>query len=136
MGLLIDTSALVATERTGSGFQALSGEVAEEELAVPAIVYAELLAGVELADTPSRAAERRSKIEALFRRVPLVPFGSGAAERWAVLFAELRRAGRLVPANDLAVAATALDLGYGVLVGPSGEEHFRRIPELRVEAMG
>lgn len=136
MGLVIDTSALVAAERTESGAEAVPETFAEEPLAIPAIVYAELLAGVELADTPARAAERRAKIDALLRRVPLVPFGAGAAERWGDLFAGLHRAGALIPANDLAVAATAVDLGFGVLVGPGGEEHFGRIPELRVEMFG
>jgi predicted nucleic acid-binding protein len=41
----------------------------------------------------------------------------------------------MVPANDLTVAATALSLGFGVLVAPAAEEHFRRIPGLRVEAL-
>jgi predicted nucleic acid-binding protein len=41
----------------------------------------------------------------------------------------------MVPANDLAVAATALSLGFGVLVGPAGEERFRMIPGLRVETL-
>jgi hypothetical protein len=36
------------------------------------------------------------------------------------------------PANDLVVAATALELGYGVLVGPAGAAHFQRVPKLRV----
>jgi len=58
------------------------------------------------------------------------------AERWADLHARLSRDGRLIPANDLAVAATALELGYGVLVGPSDEAHFRHVPALRVVALG
>jgi len=48
------------------------------------------------------------------------------------LYARLSRRGRLIPSNDLAVAATALDLGFGVLVGPTGEAHFRAVPGLRV----
>jgi predicted nucleic acid-binding protein len=48
---------------------------------LPAIVYAELLVGVRLADTPTRAASRRAKIGALLTRVPIVPFGPEIAER-------------------------------------------------------
>ncbi len=54
------------------------------------------------------------------------------AERWAGLSAALSRRGRLIPANDLAVAATALHLGFGVLAGPQDDAHFRAVPELRV----
>jgi hypothetical protein len=38
----------------------------------------------------------------------------------------------MIPANDLAVAATAVHLEFGVLVGPKDEEHYRRIPALAV----
>jgi predicted nucleic acid-binding protein len=44
----------------------------------------------------------------------------------------MSRDGRLIPANDLAVAATAIELGFGVLVGPHDEAHFRQVPGLRV----
>lgn len=131
---MIDTSALVAIERSsGAWTEGLPGD---EPAAIPAVVYAELLAGVQLADHPRRAAARRAKIDALVLAVPIVPFGAAAAERWADLFARLSRDGRLIPANDLAVAATALELGFGVLVGPRDEAHFRQVPGLRVVALG
>ena len=98
-------------------------------------MYAELLAGVRLADTPARAVSRRAKIEAPVSRVPVVEFGAGAAAQWAELFATLSRAGRLIPANDLVVAATARFLAFGVLVGPRDEAHFRTVPGLRVETL-
>jgi tRNA(fMet)-specific endonuclease VapC len=136
VGLVIDTSALVAAERSGGGLVAALSSVGEEAVALPAIVYAELLAGVSLADTPARAAARRAKIDALTRRVPVVPFDRAAAERWAEIFAALQRAGTPIPANDLAIAATALELDFGVLVGPRDEAHFRRVAALRVERVG
>ena len=130
MGLVIDTGALVALERAPTPWiEGLSGD---EPAAVPAIVYAELLVGVRLAEHSRRAAARRAKIDALVSAVPIVPFGATVAERWADLFARLSRDGRLIPANDLAVAATALELGFGVLVGPRDEGHFRQVPGLRV----
>lgn len=134
MGLVIDTSAFVALERGGAseaGLQAL-----DEPAVLPAIVYAELLAGVRLADSGHRARERRSKIEALTAQLPVTEFGTDTADHWADVYAELSRAGRLIPANDLAVAATARQLSFGVLVGPADEGHFRRVPNLRVEVLG
>jgi predicted nucleic acid-binding protein len=64
-----------------------------------------------------------------------VKFGRDIAKRWAQLFAALHRQGRLIPGNDLAVAATALELGFGVLAGPHDEQYFRAIPDLRVEVL-
>ena len=133
MGLVIDTSALVALERSGGSWS--DRLPADEQASVPAIVYAELLVGVHLADNPRRAAGRRAKIEALLSVAPVVEFGPAVAERWADLYARLSRDGRLIPANDLAVAATALELGFGVLVGPRDEAHFRQVPGLRVVAL-
>ncbi len=135
MGLLIDTSALVALERAGGRWEEALGDLADEPVAIPAVVHAELLAGVELADTPVRAAARRAKVEAIANLAPVVEFGAEAAQRWAAAFAHLHRAGGMIRANDLAVAATALHLGFGVLVGPADEHHFRRIPDLRVEVL-
>ena len=133
MGLVIDTIALVALERAGQDWGAALGQLADERVAVPAIVYAELLVGVQFADTPTRAAHRRARVEALITRCPVVKFDSAVAKRWADLFALLSRGGKMIPANDLVVAATALQLGFGVLIGPKNERHFRRIEGLRYE---
>lgn len=133
MGLVIDTSALVAIERGGAWLEL---ENLDEPAVLPAIVYAELLVGVRLADSERRAGERLAKIEALVTRMPLAEFGAEAAGHWADLFSALSRAGRLIPANDLAVAATARQLDFGVLVGPTDEAHFRRVPDLRIEVVG
>ena len=129
MGLVIDTSALVALERARAD---VSARLPVEPAVLPAIVYAELIVGVNMADTRKRAAARRAKIDALLAVVPLAAFGAAEAERWAALYAQLQRSGSMIPANDLTVAATALVLEYGVLVGPTGEAHFRRVPGLRV----
>jgi predicted nucleic acid-binding protein len=76
-----------------------------------------------------------AKIEALTLRVPVVDFGPAIAEEWARLFVTLSRRGELIPASDLAVAATARHLGFSVLVGPSDEARFRRVPDLDVRTL-
>jgi len=135
MGLVIDTSALISLERSQTNWEHSLASIGDEAAVIPAIVYAELFTGVLLADAPARAARRRAKLDALVSSIPIVEFGRNAAERWAELFAELTRRGRRIPANDLAVAATALELGFGVLVGPGDEQHFRAVEGLRVETL-
>ncbi len=135
MGLVIDTSALVSLERSEKSWEGTLSSFGNEAAVIPAIVYAELVTGVLLAGTSARAANRRAKLDALVSIIPVVDFGRGAAERWAELFASQRRSGRPLPANDMAVAATALELGFGVLVGPKDERHFRAVGGLRVETV-
>ena len=135
MGLVVDTSALVDLERAGGDWQDGLKAVHDETVAVPAIVLAELLLGVHLASGEARAEDRRGKIEALLDRAPVIPFDEAVASRWAEVFVSLQRAGAPIPSNDLSVAATALVLGYGVLVGRRDEAHFRRVPGLRVETL-
>ena len=143
MGVVVDTSALVAAERQGEldttshpeGWTRLLGCLAGEVAVLPAAVYAELLVCVQLADGPKCVAARRARIDTLAVRVPIVDFDASIAEEWARLFAQLSRSGRLIPANDLAVAATATHLGFSVLVGPSNEHHFRAVDGLSVEVL-
>ncbi len=141
MGLVIDTSALVDVERadlnemTTEGWQRLLQAVGSEPVALPMMVVAELWAGAALADTPQRAEIRRRRIESLLVTLPLANFDVQTAEVWGRLFAELSRQGTTIPSSDLAVAATARRLDFGVLVGSAGERHFSKVPNLRVEVL-
>jgi hypothetical protein len=74
---------LVALERAGTTWEnALPAGAGEQAVVLPSIVYAELMSGVRLADTPERGAQRRAKIDALADRVPIVDLGREIASRW------------------------------------------------------
>jgi len=133
VGVVVDTSAVVAFERADSSFGRMLDELGDETVAMPAIVLAELLAGAYAVRDPLLGHRKRAALEHLLARVPLVDFGREMAERWAELVTELRGRGELIPANDVQVAATALHLGFGVLVGERGEAHLSRIEGLRIE---
>jgi predicted nucleic acid-binding protein len=141
MGLVIDTSALVDIERsanpaaTEDAWQKLLAGIGSEPVAIPMIVLAEMWAGVALAETPARVRARRRRIEAMIAGVPLAEFDSETARIWGELFAQLTKAGAMIPSNSLAVAATARRFEFGVLVGAAGERHFRKVPDLRVERL-
>jgi len=136
VGLVVDTSALVAVERGLVSAGSLESRLSETPVVLPAVVLAELLTGVHLADTPARAAGRQARVEALANRVPVVPFDRDMAAWWARLQAACIQAGTPVPSNDLAVAATALALGFGVLTGPGGDAHFGKLPGVEVVRLG
>ena len=134
MGLILDTSAIVAWERAQDAGQVIFLD-GNEELVMPAVVWAEALAGVRLADSALRAARRMARLEALRRLMGIEPFTAETAEHHADIFAELTRSGLMIPQNDIAVAATARCLGCGVMVGPKDEAHFRRIAGLEVRVL-
>lgn len=134
MGLVLDTSALVQLERALAAGR--PGDLPwDEPLAVPAIVWAEALIGVRLADSAARAARRRAHLEVVRLHADIEPFTAEIAEHYADIFAELSAAGGLIPQNDIAVAATCRALKFGVLVGAADEAHFRRIANLRVHVL-
>ena len=110
MGLILDTSAIVAWERAQDGDQVISMD-GNEELVMPAVVWAEALAGVRLADSAARAVRRMARLEALRRLMGVEPFTAETAEHHADIFAELTQSGMMIPQNDIAVAATARCLG-------------------------
>ncbi len=135
MGFLVDTSAIIELERGSADVRQLASGAGSEPVHLSAIGWAELLAGVHLADTPQRALARRKKLEALKAQMNVLPFTSEIAEVWAEAFAELQRGGIPIPANDLAIAATALHHRLTLLVGRKDEAHFRRIKGLKVERL-
>ena len=87
MGVVVDTSALVAAERRReddiSGTQltlcSLLGRLASESAVLPAAVYAELLVGVHLAGTPAQAAAPRARIDAHIAREAIIDFNAAIA---------------------------------------------------------
>ena len=134
MGLILDTSALIAWERALAAGREVDLSKSEE-IALPAIVWAEALIGVRLADSPLRAAQRRARLEAIRRLLQVEPFSAVCAEHYADIYAELTAMGAMIPQNDLAVAATARMMRFGVLVGPEDEVHFRKVAGLDVRVL-
>jgi predicted nucleic acid-binding protein len=134
VGLIIDTSAVIAWERALAASRDVDLDPAEE-LVMPAIVWAEALAGVRLAKSAQRAAQRMARLEAIRGVTDVEPFTAEMAAHHADIFAELYRKGRLIPQNDLIVAAVARALGCGVLAGPDDEAHFREVKGLEVKVL-
>ena len=63
-------------------------------------------------------------------------FDRDIAVWWARLQAGCLQAGTPTPSNDLTVAATALELGFGNLAGPDGNAHFGKLRVVEVVCLG
>lgn len=102
--LILDTTTLVAFER--GTFDRT--EIDDDDLAIAAVTVAEFRTGIELADTPERAAARARVLGAVLGAVPVLDYTADTAVAHGRLLAHTRRSGRRRGAHDLIIAATAV----------------------------
>lgn len=132
MGIVLDTSVLVAAERRAVRFEALLESLGEEPVGVAAITASELLHGCHRASDAGVRARRAAFVDALLDVIPVLPFGLPEARRHAELWAELARTGNVIGPHDLLIAATALAQGHSLVT--MNEREFSRVPGLRLVA--
>jgi tRNA(fMet)-specific endonuclease VapC len=87
--LILDTNVLIAYERGKIDRAALDAD----ELAIAAVTVAEYRVGIELADTPARAADRARALVAITSTVEVLDYTEATAACHARLIAHVRRAG-------------------------------------------
>jgi tRNA(fMet)-specific endonuclease VapC len=125
VGVLIDTSVLVAAERGSVVLAEVSRPL--EQYAVSVVTAAELLHGMHRA-VGRRAQVRSAYVEGLLAGFEVLPVDLPVARAYAVTSARLARSGTPVDANDLWIGATALAHDLEVL---ALDGDFGRIPGLR-----
>lgn len=128
MGLILDTSIVVAAERGVFDLESLLQDSGEDTVAIAAITASELLHGVERARDEGVRARRHHLVESILDTFPVMPFGLHAARVHARLWAVLAAKGRMIGAHDLQVAATCLSLDSAVATLNTKE--FKRVPGL------
>jgi tRNA(fMet)-specific endonuclease VapC len=134
VGLLIDSTVLVAAERRGHTPEAvvatLLGAHGDVELALSVMSAGELLHGCWRADSLARRARREEFVEAVFAAIPVIPLTLAIARVYGELDARFAAQGHRLPTSDLLVASTALYRDDEVVTG--NPRHFSRIPGLVV----
>jgi len=126
MGIVIDSSILVAFERRKFDLERLLA--GHSPSAIAGITAAELLIGVERADTPERRARRDEFVANILALIPIIPFDLAQARLFAVHFADLTKRGEKIGDRDLQIAVTALSLGYQIAT--LNVDEFRRVSGL------
>ena len=75
MGLILDSSVLVAAERQGQNARqtlaSIAGKIADTEIGLSVVTLIELAHRAAHADTPERKARRRKFIEELLTAMPI-----------------------------------------------------------------
>lgn len=134
MGLILDSSVVIAAERQGYNAHQTLAEVTRrvpgEDLALSAITLTELAHGAARANTQLRKAIRLQFIHELVRTLPVHPVTVPIALRAGRIDGENTAKGIRVALSDLYIGVTALELGYGVAT--ANLRHFQMIPGLSI----
>jgi tRNA(fMet)-specific endonuclease VapC len=96
-------------------------------LAVAAVTIAEYRVGIELADTPDRAADRARALVAITSAVEVLDYTETTAACHARLIAHFLRAGSPRGAHDLMIAAHAVQTGR-TIVALDAKARFADLP--------
>lgn len=121
--LILDTNILIAYERgtlDRAGFD-------EDELAIASVTVAEYRVGIELADTPERAADRARALATIMSVIDVMDYTAATAAHHARLLAHVRRSGTPRGAHDLIIAAHAAETGWTV-VSRDAKARFSDLP--------
>lgn len=114
MGTLIDTSVIIAIERSQLGADILPHVADDEPIAISAITASELLHGVHRLTSAVARTRAERFVEQLLDSIPVIAFDLDVARVHARLDAELSARGAAVGDADLMIAATAVWLDYRV----------------------
>lgn len=134
MGLILDSSVVIAAERRGETVEKLIEHiisvVGDQDAALSSVGLTELAHGIYRAQTPEMRLRRQSFIDELLRDLAVYPFTKATALIAGKIDGEQQARGVTIPFGDLLVGVTALELGFPVLT--VNLRHFRLIPELQI----
>ena len=134
VGLILDSDVVIAGERRGhtvreilEQFKAVYGEI---EIGFSVVTIVELTHGVQRAGTEERRLRRQAFVDELIRDVPVHPVTIETARLAGCIEGDGAAKGVNIAFEDLLIAATALQLGFGVATG--NVRHFQAVPGLTV----
>ena len=134
MGLILDSSLLIAGERRGQRIwdilERVRAACGETESALSAITVVELTHGIYRARSEDDSKRRRAFVEELCLAVPVLPVTLETARRAGRIEGEQAAKGIVIALPDLLIGVTALQVGYSVAT--LNLRHFQLIPGLSV----
>ena len=130
MGLILDTSILVADERGKFHMASFLRQFPGSQPLISAITASELLHGVERATDAARKARRQWQVEQVLTRLTLLAFDLAQARVHARIWADLEMRGQMIGTHDLQIAAAGLACGHEVAT--LNVKEFQRVPGLNV----
>ncbi len=134
MGLILDSSVVIAAERRGHTVRQILEQIrasyGEIDIGFSVITVAELIHGAYRAKADSDRLRRLSFVDRLCSDVPVHPVTVEMARVVGRIEGEQGARGIAIPFEDLVIGVTALQLGFDVAT--LNARHFQLIPSLRV----
>jgi predicted nucleic acid-binding protein len=134
LGIILDSSVLIASERSGKNARQAPTEIsargAGEDIAVSVVTPIKLAHGVARANTPQRQATRRQFLTEVVFAIPVHAVTIPIALRAGKIDGENAAKGIRLPLSDLLIGTTALELGFRVAT--ANVRHFLMITGLNV----
>ena len=131
MGVILDTSVLIACERSSLDIDNLIQGREQEPFGISVITVSELLHGVHRADSEKRRLIRAAFVQKTIDSFPIYLFDVLSARIYAEIWANLLKKSIQIGAHDLMIASTAISLGFSVVT--HNIRDFRKIKGLAVE---
>ena len=137
MGLILDSSVVIAADRRGDTVESLIEQVVsvfgDQDSALSSIGLTELIHGIYRATAPALRLRRQTFIDDLLRVVTVYPYTKTTAMVAGRLNGEQQSQGVTIPFADLLIGSTALSLSISLLT--VNLRHFKLIPGLDVIAL-
>jgi predicted nucleic acid-binding protein len=134
MGLILDSSVVIAAERRGDNVTQMLRQIVaatgDQRTVLSSVGLTELVHGIYRAQTAEARSRRDSFIRELLNDVEVYPYTKETALLAGKIDGEQQSQGIIIPFGDLLIGATALEVGYSMLT--ANVRHFRLIPGLTV----
>jgi len=134
MGLILDSSVVIAAERRGDNVTQMLKQIvaatSDQRAVLSSVGLTELVHGIYRAQTAQTRNRRDSFIRELLNDVEVYPYTKETALLAGKIDGEQQSRGIVIPFGDLLIGATALEVGYSVLT--ANVRHFRLVPGLTV----
>jgi len=134
MGLILDSSIVVAAERRGATVAAMLRQIVaatgDQRAVLSAVGLTELAHGIYRAPTAEARNRRDAFLHELLNDLDVYPYNKETALLAGQIDGEQQSRGVTIPFADLLIGATVLHVGYSLLT--VNVRHFQMIPGLTV----
>jgi predicted nucleic acid-binding protein len=134
MGLVLDSSVVIAAERRGENvtqmLKHITASTGDQLAVLSSVGLTELVHSIYRANTPDVRTRRDLFIRELLEDVKVYPYTRSTALIAGRIDGEQRNRGITIPFGDLLIGATALEIGYSMVT--INLRHFKLIPDLEI----